>query len=363
MPEQDQLDGFTHPRATRALFGHAEGEQTLLNAFRSGHMHHGWLIMGSDGIGKATLAYRAARYFLAAEGDRTGDGLTVTEGCAADRQITALSHPSLLVIRRNFDTKTKRFPTAITVDEVRRLKGFLARSAEQGSWRVVIVDKADELNLNAANALLKSLEEPPAQTVFFLVSTYPGRLLPTIRSRVRTLQLSALSDEALKSAVAQAFRHSSAEISHGPPTPSEWDVLRPLAMGSVRRVITLHADKGTELYQRVAKLVSDLPSVDWAAVHSLSDELQSPAAEQKFSLFYEILMDYISRIIRDSASGADTDYARTGARLIGPDRLATWAGLWERVAAEKNEALTLNLDRKALILDIFSKLESASAGR
>src|SRR5690606_8652601 len=141
-------------------------ERQLRDAFASGRMHHGWLITGLEGIGKATLAYRFARYVLANPVERAADTLDVPPDTRAARQVLALSHPGLLVIRRAWDPKTKRFPATIPVDEVRRLKAFLGRTAADDAWRVVIVDRAEELNVSAANALLKSLEEPPPRTVF-----------------------------------------------------------------------------------------------------------------------------------------------------------------------------------------------------
>lgn len=362
-PEADRLDGFAHPRATERLYGHEEAEHALARAFASGRMHHGWLISGAEGIGKATLAYRLARHVLAEPHERAVDTLAISPETRAARQVLALSHPGLLVIRRAWDPKGKRFPANIAVDEVRRLKAFLGRTADDNTWRVVIVDRADELNISAANALLKSLEEPPPRTLFLLVSLAPGRLLVTIRSRVRTLDLSALDEEALRRAVVQAFSASGEDIGAAAPTPSEWPKLARLAEGSVRRVLSLHAAKGIALNDRLAAILNGLPAIDWGSVHALGDELSGQAAEQRYELFFELLMGAIARLVDAEARGAgDAADMALAQRLIGPSRLATWAGLWERVAADKAETAALNLDRKALILDVFSRLEAAARG-
>jgi DNA polymerase-3 subunit delta' len=363
LPEADRLEGFPHPRATARLFGHETAERALADAFASGRMHHGWLLSGPEGIGKATLAYRFARFVLAdpASRDMLGGSLDIPDDDPAARQVRALSHPGLLVVRRAYDTKTKRFSASIAVDEVRRLKTFLGRTAENGAWRVVIVDRADELNISAANALLKSLEEPPARTIFLLVSSAPGRLLATIRSRVRSLEMAPLSGTPLRQAATQAIVVSGEEIEASAPAPSEWDRLERLAGGSVRRLLSLHAARGLALFDRISALVSGLPKVDWAGVHAVGDEIASPAAEQRFELFFELLMDHLARLIRTRAAGDTTieDWL-LAERLIGEGRLATWAGLWERVAADKADAAALNLDRKSLILETFIRLEAAA---
>ena len=167
LPESDRLEGFPHPRNTKVLYGHETSQRALVDAFASGRMHHGWLITGPEGVGKATLAYRFATFLLAdvSERDPFGQSLDIDSDTTASRQVRALSHPGLLLLRRAWDFKAKRLMTSISVDEVRRLRSFLGHSGGETAWRVVLVDQADDLNINAANALLKSLEEPPPRTI------------------------------------------------------------------------------------------------------------------------------------------------------------------------------------------------------
>ena len=219
LPEADRLDGAPHPRMTAKLFGHRGAEQTLAEGLASGRMHHGWLLSGAEGIGKATLAYRFARAALSHsdERDSAGKSLSVSSETSGSRQVRALSHPGLLIIRRPYLIKDKRMAASIPVDEVRRLRQFLALSVEPKAWRVVIVDSADELNIAAANALLKSLEEPPPRTIFLLITSQPGRLLATIRSRCRVLPMSSLTPSQLRQAATQALEaESSATPDHQP---------------------------------------------------------------------------------------------------------------------------------------------------
>ena len=361
LPEADRLDEFPHPRQTRALFGHEVVESDMAQAMAGGRMHHAWLLAGREGIGKATLAYRLARHVLARaeERDPLGQSLEVAAESTAYRQVTALSHPGLLVLRRFYDTRTKRFSSGIPVDEVRRLKSFLGLTAGEGAWRVVIVDSADDLNINAANALLKSLEEPPPRALFLLVSSEPSRLLATIRSRSRRLDLSPLAPEPLKRAVSAAFAAADQEM----PADKDWARLERLAKGSVRRALQLAASGGLELHERIEAMLKGLPKVDWPAAHALSDQLAVNANEQRFEAFYDLLLDTLARLAAVRATGrGGADEQALAERLIPEHRLPAWAALWEQLLRDKNEAQELNLDKKALILGAIARLEAVARG-
>ncbi len=363
IPESDRLDGFPHPRMTARLYGHDACEAAFAEGFASKRLHHGWLVTGAEGTGKATLAYRMARFLLANPGDRDlfGQSLDVSEDSSASRQVRALAHPGLMLLRRPYDIKFKRFKTEIPVDDVRRLRSFLSLTAAEGQYRVVLIDTADDLNASAANAVLKSLEEPPARTVFILLSSSPGRLLPTIRSRCRTLHLNPLSPDTLKRAVAQAIAASSDDVTASVPAGDDWLMLERLAGGSVRRVLSLQAAGGLDLQRRLDGLVLGLPHIDWTAVHTLADEVSSVAAETKFYLLQSLLSGLVARLVRAQATGAGAPADITLAqRLIGAERLAAWASLWETQAAENAVVEALNLDRKSLILQAFARLEAAA---
>ena len=355
LPEVDRLEGFPHPRETQAVFGHASAERALVDAFAAGRMHHAWLLTGRAGIGKATLAYCLARFLLASPGERTQpkSSLDIEAGSIAARQVLALSHPGLLVLRRPWVTTTKRFATTIPIDEVRRLRGFLGHTAAEGTWRVVIVDTADDLNPNAANALLKSLEEPPTRTVFILLASEPGRLLPTIRSRCRILPLAPLGpDDLRRAASAAAGQEGSQNLSES---------MEALADGSVRRLLELSDGTGTKLHERIQAILSALPKIDWGAAHALADDLGSPAADQRFETFFTVLLSVLAKAIRDAAAGEGA--SRGGgpaAWSIPPERAPVWADLWETIGREKDEAVELNLDRRALILSTLSRLAAAA---
>jgi DNA polymerase-3 subunit delta' len=322
-------------------------------------MHHGWLLAGRLGIGKATLAYRLARHLLAEPGERdaSGQSLEVPPGSAASRQVAALSHPGLLVLRRTYDPRTKRIGTTIPVDEVRRLRSFLGHTGGEGAWRVVIVDSADELNINAANALLKSLEEPPARALFVLISAEPSALLATIRSRCRRLDLAPLPPEPLKAAAGAALAAAEMEM----PAAEAWQQIERLADGSVRRALQLASTGGLEIHERVAAIFAALPKVDWAAAHALSDQMGFGAQEQRFEAFFEFFLDRLARLVRVAATGrGEAGEVALAQRLIKDGRLPDWAVLWQTVLKERNDALELNLDRKALVVGTLARLETIS---
>jgi DNA polymerase III subunit delta' len=365
IPAPDVLEGFLHPRFATRLYGHDAAERTLLDAIASGRMHHAWLFNGPEGIGKATLAYRLVMSLLSgpAAPSMFEASLDPTPDHPAVRQIRAQAHPDLFVLRRPYDVKAKKLRTEIAVDEVRRMKSFLQLRGDEGQWRAVIVDPADELNLASANALLKALEEPPPQTIFILVCAAPSRLLPTIRSRCRTLELPPLGADALKKAVTQAIASSPDQSSAAVPTGSDWAALEALSQGRVRRALSLMSGKGFELNDKIQAHLAALPVVDWGAIHSLSDDLGSLAADVKFQLFFDLLLGTLSRLIRAAAAGEmQTPEGKLAARLIPQDRLSDWAELWQAVVSAKAETEALNLDRKALILKAFARLEHVSGG-
>lgn len=359
LPEIDRLDGFPHPRDTRELFGHEAAEQSFADAFNSGRMHHAWMLTGPAGIGKATFAYRCARFALATAAERAmaKPPLAMPPDGTTSAQVRALSHPALAIVRRAYDTRTKRFPASIPIDEVRNLRAFLGHTADEGAWRVVIVDSADELNVNAANALLKSLEEPPRRTMFLLVVAQPQRLLRTIRSRCRSLDLAPLGPQDLRRAVTQAL----ATADTPPPGATDWMALEALSEGSVRRLLELAASDGLALYRRIEALFAGLPTIDWQTAHTLGDELSSTAADARFTLFFDLLLSLIARLVRVHAGGQGTpDDLKLAQKLIPAGRLASWAELWETIVRDKAETLALNLDRRMLILDTLARIEKAA---
>src|SRR6201996_2983055 len=249
---------ITHPRETSELFGHREAEAALLTAYRSGRIPHAWLIGGAQGIGKATLAYRFARFVLRhrdplSPSAQRAETLWVDPSDHVARQVASGAHGGLLVLERSLNDKGV-MRTVITVDETRETISFFGSTAAVEGWRVCIVDTVDELNPNAANALLKVLEEPPQQSLFLLISHAPARVLPTILSRCRKLPMRPLATEDVIRAAARAISSDEND-----------SALREVAAaseGSVARALTLLGGNALKLQQRTAAMLASLPKVD-----------------------------------------------------------------------------------------------------
>lgn len=368
LPEIDRVDGLPHPRENPDLVGHNRAERTLIQALNMQKMPHAWLLSGPQGIGKATLAYRFARYIFSHPGDsnRLDDSLEILPQTREFKQVAALSHPNLLVIRRSWDTKTKKFSKTIQVNEVRRLRAFLSTTSEQGSWRVIIVDQADDLNPNSANALLKSLEEPPKNCIFFLIASMPGKLPATIRSRCRRLVMYSLGREDMKGAIQSLKRigNSKTSASTKPnvnvPSHENFELIYKLSGGSVGRAVNFMESDKLGLYRNILRLLEDLPKLNKLEVHKISDQFAAASATRQFELFFTLLSDVLHRSIRNKA-GVPIELAqeqKISEKILQTGTLAVWAELWETLSRRKAEVVALNLDRKNFILETFHQIEN-----
>ncbi|SMX43170.1 DNA polymerase III subunit delta' [Actibacterium lipolyticum] len=367
IPEADRVEGAPHPRETLALLGHDNAQAAFLDAFNTGRMHHGWLITGPRGVGKATLAWRIARFLLAQPAKDDGglfgappppDSLDIGEDHPVAHRMAALSEPGLFLLRRAWDDSKKpaRLKTVITVDEVRKLKGFFSLSATDGGRRVVIVDAADEMNVNAANALLKLLEEPPENATLLLISHQPSRLLPTIRSRCRELRLGTLSPDQM----ADAMQAAGADV-------TDAAALAELSGGSVGEAIRLTNLGGLTLYSEIVALFSSLPRLDRPRALKLAESAVGKANEPRFDLLLRLFDLFLSRLARAGVLGPPAHEAAPGeaalmARLC-PDAYAAraWAETGEKLGARARHGKAVNLDPASLILDMVLRIDETAA--
>jgi DNA polymerase-3 subunit delta' len=341
----DTESAIPSPRETLSLFGHAAAEATLLSAYKSGQIPHAWLIGGAQGIGKATLAYRMAKFVLGHPDPSSSDvqkatSLDVAPDNVAARKVAAGSHGGLLTLERSVNDKGV-LRSVITVDESRETIPFFGSTAAIAGWRICIVDTVDELNANASNALLKILEEPPARSLFFLISNAPARVLATIQSRCRKLMLRPLS-------IADVL-HAAAQASGTSETDSELREAAELADGSVARALDLRDGEALGLQQRTSALLDNLPQLDPRALHALGDALP--------------LNDRVAlRAFIDTVDRWLTGHLHAGDVQANLPRLARLSQVWEKINQSARETEAFNLERKPLVFSVFGLLAEATSG-
>ncbi|MGU3537810.1 DNA polymerase III subunit delta' [Methylobacterium sp. A54F] len=344
--EPGDLAGVPRPRETTRLVGHAAAEAAFAEAIRAGRLHHAWLIGGPPGIGKATLAYRVARWLLANPGSaQVPDRLDVPAEHPAARKVAALSHPNLVALRRHRQpgakgTPQKALPTKIPVDAARRALDLFGATAGNAGYRICVVDSAEDLNPNSANALLKMLEEPPPASLFLIVSHAPGRLLPTIRSRCRALALRALAPEAVAGIVAGFPAPFAA------PAPDILARAAAASEGSVAKTVAMLDPATAALVAEVEALLARLEQPDWRRILALAERLAGRDAEPLFEASLDAVFRFVS---------AELDRRRAEA----PARLAALVEVCDKIARAAREAATYNLDRRPLVLSLFGDLAGA----
>ena len=349
-PESDRFAPAPHPRGTFALFGQYKAEQELLEAYRAGRMPQAWIIGGPQGVGKATLAWRMAR-FVATHPDaesprvRQARDLSVSPDSPAARRISALSFSDLALLRREWNEKTKIHGTRINVEDVRRAIHMFEQAAGEGGWRMAIIDSADDLNVSSANALLKLIEEPPPRSLFFLVAHHPGRILPTIRSRCRLLTLPRLDEPALKAAVRAALDATDEKV-------PERDIERACARaeGSAREALRLIEAGEGGVDELTARALAQLPDLDWRIPHRIADSVATREAESEFDAFLRAVFAWLGEALRRHPALSTP---------LGPRALAPYAEAWEFLEREARDLEIYNLDRRAFVIIVFSRLIEA----
>ncbi len=348
-----------HPREATTLIGHEKAEHELLDALQSGRLPHAWLIAGPRGIGKATLAYRFARYVLSGGAGTEPGSLSIPSSNATFQRIASEGHGDLMVLERLTDEKTGRTRSEIVVDDVRKLHHFFGMTSAETPWRIAIVDSADEMNRNAANALLKMLEEPPSRGLLLLIAHAPGRLLPTIRSRCRRLDLRGLSLETVADVI--ALRRPDI---HGP----ERLALAHLAGGSPGRALEIAASGGIAFYEDMTSHLERLPRLDIPALYGFADKMSEKGRDDMFRIFATLLEDWFARMILSAAAGPaalgtgheidDRDRALM-ARFAKARPLDRWLALRDELLSLFAQTEGLRLDQRQVVVDCFTKMQRA----
>lgn len=350
------MEPWPPPRANSLLLGHEAGEAALLAAAASGRLAHAWLMTGPPGIGKATLAFRFARFLLATgAAGAPPASLEVPADHPVFRRVASGGHADLLTIERSFDDRRERLRKEIVVDDVRAIGAFLAQTPAEGGWRMVIVDKADALNRNAANALLKVLEEPPEKALLLLVSDAPGRLLPTIRSRCRRLALPPLSG----AVTADLLGRYRPDLEEG-----ECRGLAAAAEGSIGTALAMAEAGLGRLQDELRRLFLALPAVDAAGLHRLCDQALKQG-DEGFAVLADVIRWWLARLLRAAGVGeapaqggaGDADAAAL-ARVAAAAPLDRWLEVWDKTTRLLAVVDSANLDRKQVLLSIFLDIEA-----
>lgn len=341
--ELDPRETALHPRQQYRLIGHQAAEEKLLDAYRSGRFHQAWMLCGPQGIGKATLAYRLARFVLAHPDQKDPqlvllNNLDVSRENPVAQRIEARAHSDLFVLQREINPTTKKLRPAITVDDARKLGNFYAMTAGEGGWRICIIDAADNLNAAAANGILKIVEEPPEKCLFIIVAHAPGRLLPTIRSRCLRLDLSPLSADEVRQVVGD-------ELQDKDLAREEVDALIDLGDGSPGKVLQLITSQGARQFIRFQQMLSSPQGLTLSGQIAIAEEFQKRGAEIEFNIFADLLTNWFGR--NASMAGRQSQFAKANA----------FATCHSEFSDSIRNVNALNLDRRQTLMMAFEKIE------
>ena len=334
------------PQNNNYLLGQEEAEQIFLQAWQQNNMHHAWILSGPQGIGKATLAYRIARFLLS--GAKMPKSLQTDDKSFIFQQVANNSNPDLMVVEKDYiETDRKKILSAIKkgeniddemlsglkksafirVDDIRKVSEFLSKTSFNDGWRVVIIDSADDMNKNAANALLKILEEPPAKTILLLISHNIGTLLPTIRSRCAKLPLKTLSMNDVASLL-RRYR----------PQLKEEKVLKlaKISGGSIGRAIKYADADALELYEDMQNIIMSGHNLNLQ--QTLDFCAQAAADADKFAILEELLLRFIKEMMQSNKHIEELYQFQTEMQKMFAD------------------CLNINMDKKMMLINLLTEL-------
>ena len=351
------------PRANPDLSGHEDIEKSLLQDCLTGRLPHALVLAGSQGIGKATLAFRLARFLFSGRADQQeaglfgDDPLPVSLHVAPEHpvfhRVASSGHADLLTVEREFDEKKGCFKNNVSVESVRRIHPFVRMTAAEGGWRVVIVDGAEYLNASSQNALLKVLEEPPKKTVLILTTSQPGSLLPTIRSRCRMVLMEPLSEKTVSDLLDTRVQGLGAD---------EKALLSRISHGSIGKALSFYKDDGVDLYRQLLDVVSTMPKLDMVMVHDLAEKLGKRGADESYATATEIMIGWCERQARAEVRGLPTEDILSGDaeifQKIGDLHSSGYFfRVWEKISQIVLQTEISNLDKRMTIINTFLVLQ------
>ncbi len=354
--------GLLPPRENPDLFGHEAHEKMLLSLFNENKLPHALIFAGPMGVGKTTMAFRLARFLLKEGGTDTGmdsmfgdvPAVAASMQVAPDdpvfRKVVSGGHPDLKYIERPFDEKRGVYKSGVDIESIRQIPAFLRMTSADGGWRIVIVDEADTMTRQAQNGILKILEEPPAKALLILICNRLGAMIPTIRSRCRTLNFSPLDAATLTTLLKRAAPDA---------TSGEISTISMLADGSVGRALSLHEEKGINTLNSILSFLEGWPEWDWARIHPWADNL-SKGEEKAYQSFATLFEWTAQSFLRAKAIGP-----QTLAEILKNDRLSAlqthysleqWIDICEKL---KNHFIAIensNLDKRQGVIGAFAIL-------
>lgn len=332
--QYDDIETVLSPSQNNIIFGHEVARYFLAQMREEGRLHHALLFEGEHGIGKATLAFHLAWNILSS---KKGELLQPECHSITWRQMMQGSHPGLLHISRRFDLKTQKFKTGVLIDDVRDIMHFLNKTSQDDGWRIVIIDPADDMNRNAANAILKTLEEPPAKALFIIITHSLGRLLPTIRSRCQQISLRPLSDDEMKKVIPHIFSHQVK------PDEKTIKMIIQRSKGSPRKAALLICQGGLEMLKTIDALL-EKSVCNPAIVHTLAQTLSSLSSTIQFQQFCDEILDKIQKRSIMLAERGNLSLSKKCAQT------------WHEIHQEIGETQSFNLDKKQFIINLLFRV-------
>ncbi len=371
----DQEKNILEPRKNPYLLGQERAEQILAANFIAQKLSHAWLLTGTKGIGKATLAYRFARYVLASgplkrphlqpftvlgtnnthEKSKASPLFIPTDNPTFQR-VGANGHSDFMAVETEFK-KNKNSEGVISVDNIRKINSFLRLTAGEGGWQVIVIDSADNLTRGAENALLKILEEPPPNALLLLVCHQPGRLLPTTRSRCQKLRLNNLDDATMGNLVDHYLPHLDLNMRNALITLSE---------GTIGQAIKLAMNNGVEIHNTILNFLRQMPEINFSHLLDFSTKVSRADAGKQFEIMTNLTLYVLWRLVHYACDGIRNELQEEEIEVFDHLRACAKLDRWLKIWEETNELVLntnyINLDRKQVILNIFFNISKIARG-
>ncbi|AFX99110.1 ATPase involved in DNA replication [Candidatus Endolissoclinum faulkneri L2] len=358
--QKNKNQGLPFPSASTELLGHEKAEGELVEAYNSGRMPHAWLFFGPTGIGKETLAFRLAKFILSQEGNKLHQplscslfkSLTINPKCQAALQVSSESHPDLKILRCK-SNEQGRTNSIIRINDIRSFKSSLHLKSSSGGWRVIIIDEAEKMNTNAANAILKLIEEPPEKTLVIIITNSLNAILPTIKSRCRKLMLRPLNDNFVASLITKVYPYLS---------DKDMNIILRLVEGSPGKALTFLEAGGAVIYRDIINILSKIPKISGEEVHALAENWckrkLNNSNQDIFHIVTYMLLRWIERAILAANQSPDIQEIIPGdleAGRIYVSCIGLESAFYRRDAIYRLIQLenALMLDRKQLIIEAF----------